>query len=128
MGLQENLLRKCLDVVRAARVWGKEGPKGIVRCSGIISRALPSRPSGVWPEGRSEKDLRSNLRGDSRRAESVPGKCYPGRGDLHRACKEENCDCDGRGVRAEETGTHSLRVRWLKVFSLNISLVSCAYD
>merc|ERR1712098_1032051 len=60
-----------------------------------------------------EKDLRPDLRGDSRGSQGVSGECDPGRCDLHRARQEEDRDRNGRGVCPQETGSHSVWLRWL---------------
>merc|ERR1719430_759744 len=49
-----------------------------------------------------------------RRAEGLPGERHQGCRHLHRACQEEDRHSHGRGVRPEASGTHPVRLWWLK--------------
>ncbi len=61
--------------------------------------------------------LRSDLRGDPRGVEGVPGERYPRCRHLHRARQEKDRHRHGRCVRAQMTGTHLVRLQRINAFN-----------
>ena len=61
----------------------------------------------------SQTNLWSHLRGDPRCSEELPGGSDSRRCHLHGACQAQDGHSHGRGLRSQETRSHSLRIRLL---------------
>ena len=81
----------------------------------------------VGPARGRQAHLGADLRGNPGRPQGLPGERDQGRGDLHRACQEEDRDRDGRGLRPQEAGKDPLRIRRLIKLGLIFVFIHMKY-